>query len=163
MAEWEMTFSGPLICLATEYGSVYVVWTHAGHCHVSTDSWRYSGENYAITYRRNQYRVASLHLWAASDWSEDPRDPAVSNHRTEFAPPSYQKAITEAISASVREYVAAHPAILPAADVNDAQNELTRALKEEDEISTQLRAAFTRTLTVRGRLAAARAELDRYS
>jgi hypothetical protein len=76
---------------------------------------------------------------------------------------AYQKAITEAISTSVREYVDAHPAILRAAELNSAQKDLARALRDEDEASGQYHAAVARTQAARERAAAARAELDSYS
>lgn len=163
MTEWEMSFSGPLIYLPVEYGYVYVTWTNAGHCHVTTSSPHYGAGDCVITYHSNRYRIPPMHLWAASDWTEDPRDPAVSSRPVIFAPPTYQKVITAAISVSVREYVTAHPAVLHAADLNDAQNDLTRALRAESELSDQLRTAADRLRAVRERIAVAEAELDRYS
>lgn len=154
MSEWEMTFSGPHICLATDYGAVYVTWTDRGHCHVSPRGRKYPHNETGITYRGRAYRNFSVHLFAASGWDEDPQDDQVSSHRDLFAPVTYRAAIVAAIRTAVIAYIRDHPALLVAAQRNSLVNALESATKEisnahavltvaradHDRISAELRA-----------------------
>lgn len=133
----------------TKYGSVTLAFTNAGHVHVQTEG-HVNDTKPVLTYRGLEY-LASVHLYAATDWCEGSerygfyitrRSPT---ERT--ASPTARLAIVDALTDTVRAYVADHPEVLRQAAYADANNEFERVqtlrdelLKEQAELATQLEA-----------------------
>lgn len=142
----------PTVNVPTEYGSVQLAFTEAGHvCVTDQDS---------FTYRGTAYRIR-VHLYANSyaNSSWGTRDASVSyNTITKVsggadAPRTYRSAIINALTETVRAFVAENPDILRLAEYTDAEREVRRAMAEAAELAAKLDA-------VNAELAAARKRMD---
>jgi len=155
-----MTYSGPQIILPTEVGEVEVTFTEAGHCHVSANA--SSGHDPGDVVYRGRHWYVSMHLYAATGWSEDSGRADSGDYRHQFTeagtfgghvvPRTYRAAIVAAITKAVARYAQAHGEILAAAERNHLEHDLETAEKDVREISAKLAAAEAKAEGFRQRL-----------
>jgi hypothetical protein len=123
---------GMEVILTVPYGTVEVHFCGDGHA----TAYAGASDRGEITYDDRKLHV-SMHLWAATGWSEDPGDPEISATRHPFSdyqsfglgrvPDDVRDAIARVVLAAFRAYVAAHPEVLAQADVIRYEFELPEA------------------------------------
>jgi hypothetical protein len=125
------------------YGPVDMAFTDGSHVSVRSTE---------ITYRGKGY-TCNVGLYADREWQPNPAHYA-SVHRAgsiESAPPTYHAAIIDAIVTAVREYVAANPDVLRAAEFADANNEADHLDDEVARLSADLDKLRAEAATSRAR------------
>jgi hypothetical protein len=137
----------PEVVIQTDVGPVDVVFTSGHHAAVTANSGD-RGKTGDVTYRGKHWYVTA-HLFASDNWGENGQPGEMGGSKPEqftevgtIRPwerkpiaPTYRKAIMEAITAAVRAYVEANPAIL----VQAQRNHLQRKLKDAE---VKVRAAY---------------------
>lgn len=123
---------GMEVILPVAYGTVDVHFCGDGHATA------YAGDSDqgVIVYDGRKLHV-SMHLWAATNWTEDPGDPETEASLYPFSmygtfgrghvPAEVRDAVARVVIAAFRVYAEAHPEVLAQADVIRLEHELPQA------------------------------------
>ena len=160
-------WKGARVLLPTRYGPVLARWTSAGHVHVGAGD---SDEGTRLVYRGTEWH-ASIHLFAASGWTED-EPPGYSRNRHRFTAytggtrreigPTWRAAIVAAVAPAVAEFVAAHPEIPAEAEVEHIKAELARAQAAETSAREEYQRAHLEAAELIGQLHRAEQDLQHH-
>jgi hypothetical protein len=156
---------GTRVLLPTRYGPVLARWTSAEHVHVGEGSGYSDDEGTRLVYRGTEWH-ASIHLYAASGWTED-EPPGYSRYRHQFTAcetgrpigPTWRAAIVAAVSPAIAEFAAAHPEILAEAEVEHLVTKLNRARAAENDAHQAYQRARLEAAQLTGLLRRARLNL----